>query len=355
MKDYFLHLVRLGLDIPSDMELSSEGIDWHSLQTLAEKQGLLAVALDGIDKLPASERPQKKDILQWFGSVLQYESQYAAQQKAACEMASLFQNNAIRTYVLKGAVVAECYPNPIHRNSVDLDCFLLAENGDFDAWSAGNELIRAKGFDVRLDYYKNSTFFLPGLTVENHRYMVPFRGNKKLKMLEVLLQSYMRGDKAEDRIEGTCLYRPPVMVTALFLIEHAYSHFLHEGLTWRMVLDWMLFSHRHREEIDWSSLSAFIDEFGFRKFYDSFVRLGEYLLGNLEASALTDADRMMLADIWADLDLHESVRGIRGKFALVGNTWRARWKYRRFTDMSWMQALWIQGKGVVFEREPELN
>ena len=37
------------------------------------------------------------------------------------------------------------------------------------------------------------------------------------------------------------------MLSALFLIEHAYLHFLHEGLTWRMVLDWQMFCRRHRD------------------------------------------------------------------------------------------------------------
>ena len=55
----------------------------------------------------------------------------------------------------------------------------------------------------------------------------------------------------------------------------------------------------------------------------------------------------MLEDIWAPLDVHETVTGLRGKLALAGNTWRARWKYRLFTDMTWLRALWIQAKGVM--------
>lgn len=137
------------------------------------------------------------------------------------------------------------------------------------------------------------------------------------------------------------------MVSALFLIGHAYSHFLHEGLTWRLVLDWQMFSRRHRDEIDWPELEARVDEFGFRRFYDSFCRLGRYLVGEYSADGLTPADCRMLSDIWALLDVHETVTGLRGKLALAGNTWRARWKYRLFTDLTWLQALWIQAKGVV--------
>jgi len=355
MRNIFLQLVRLGVGASSETSLP-DYIDWPGLQAIAEQQGLVGVALDGIDKLPLNLRPKKQDILKWIGVTLQYETQNAVQQKAAAEMALIFHNNAIRTYVLKGVVIAECYPNPIHRFSVDMDCYLLPDCSDFDAWQLGNDLIKAQRFEVNFDYYKNSTFLLPGLTVENHRYMVPFRGNKNLAKLEILLQSYLRQDKGEDMIEGTYLYRPPVMASALFLIEHAYSHFLHEGLTWRMLLDWVLFSRKHKDELDRNTLGALIDEFGFRKFYDSFSRLGQYLIGEYkELNGLSAQDKRMLEDVWTELDVHETVQGIKGKLALVGNTWKARWKYRYFAEISWIQALWIQVKGFLFIKEPQLD
>jgi hypothetical protein len=307
--------------------------------------------------------------LEWIGETLQSENIYEMQQKDAARMAGLFQNNGIRTYVLKGSVVAECYPIPSHRPSVDMDCFLLPEQGDFDAWGLGNGLIKAQGYEVAFDYYKNSTFYLPDLTVENHQFFTPFRGNKRLVALEKKLQGLIRQNKGNDKFEGTCLYRPPVIVTALFLIEHAYSHFLHEGLTWRMVLDWMMFRHKHEKEIDWRQLEAWIDDFGFRKFYDSYSRLGRYLIGEIlvpqdsqarmsdhrSSASLTFQDKLMLEDVWAELDVHDTVRGIKGKIALAGNTWRARWKYKYFSEDSMLKALWIQVKGFLFEKNPQLD
>ena len=158
----------------------------------------------------------------------------------------------------------------------------------------------------------------------------------------------------ERRFEGTWLYRPPVMVTALFLIEHAYSHFLHEGLTWRQVLDWMLFRQKHENELNWPSFDASIDEFGFRRFYDSYQRLGRYLLGEINESSLNQPDKLMLEDIWNELDLHITKRGLKGKLSLAGNTWRARRKYRLFSEISMIHALWIQVRGFLFEKEPRL-
>jgi hypothetical protein len=154
-------------------------VDWNAVEALAIQQGLLGVMVDGIDCLPLEARPPKEVLLQYIGQVMQDESRYAVQQKAAVEMALLFHENYIRTYVLKGDVVAECYPRPEHRVSSDMDCFLLPDQSDFDAWSLGNDLIKNSGYEIRTSFYKNSTFFLPGLTVENHKYMTPFRGNKR--------------------------------------------------------------------------------------------------------------------------------------------------------------------------------
>ena len=353
LKEFFLNLVRLGIGAEAEVVVP-EGVDWLALQALAEQQGLSAVVLDGIGKMSPELRPQKKDIKQWINITADQETQYLIQQKAALEMALLLHSKGIRTFVLKGEVVAECYPAPEHRLSVDMDCFLTEEGGDADVWEKANLVMENQGFEVHRDFYKNSTFYLPGLTVENHRFLTPWRGNKTLKKLETFLQSYLRADKGEDRFEGTWMCRPPVMLSALFLIEHAYSHFLHEGLTWRMVLDWQMFSRRHGDEIDWQEFQACVDEFGFRRFYDSFSRLGEYLVGELPAEGLQPMDLHMLSDIWSPLDLHDSVTGWRGKLALAGNTWRARWKYRLFTDMSWLKALWIQAKGVLLEKEVRL-
>lgn len=357
-KDIFLKLVRLGIGTSVDVSMIDIAL-WEDIKTFAEQQGLSGVVLDGIEVLVQQECrivfPEKSLTVQWIGEVLQSERINAIRQKAAEDMAIIFQHNSILTYVLKGAVVAECYPKPEHRASVDLDCFLKPIQGDWDAWSLGNDLIKAAGYEVKFDYYKNSTFVLPGLTVENHRYFTPFRGNNKLRTLEQVLQSMISDDGGQDKFEGTSLSRPPVMLTALFLIEHAYSHFLHEGLTWRHVLDWVMFSQKHNDKIDWYALDAMIDEFGFRKFYDTYSRLGKYLVGELSEDELTRNDRIMLQDVWEPLDLHETVRGIKGKLALVGNTLRARWKYRYFSDISMLQALWIQVKGFLFIKEPKLG
>ena len=380
------------------MEIPKE-VDWQQLKNIADSQGLSAVVLDGLntDGTNLTDTMPLQLKLEWIGEVLQGESVYAGQWEAARKMAKVLDNNYIRTYVLKGFVVSECYPKPNHRVSVDMDCFLVEEASSkvsgskgFDAWELGNQLMEHAGYAVDRSFYKNSTIMLKGLTVENHQFMTAVRGSRRLKNFERILQSWILGDTDLQRFEGTCMCRPPVMVSALFLIEHAYAHFLHEGLTWRMVLDWVMFSKKHQKEIDWYALDALIDEFGFRKFFDVFNEIGQDAFGgessriletsgtseqvragelknstskNLENSKLSAGSQRstfnsilkekMLNDIWADLDLHE-FHGVKGKMALAGNEIRAAWKYHYFSPDTMIGDLFNRVRGFLFERYPKL-
>lgn len=351
-KNAFIALIRLGLGQSSSVDT---GFNWHDVESLAIQQGVLSIVVDGIERLPESFRPSKNLLLLWIGLVMQDETRYAIQQEAAKKMALLFHDNCIRTYVLKGLVVAECYPKPEHRICTDLDCFLLPDKGEFDAWKLGNEIIKASGYKVETGFYKNSGFYLPDLTVENHKFFTPFRGNKRLKNCEKLLQKMIKDDNGQNRIYNNWLYRPPVMVTALFLIEHAYSHFLHEGLTLRHLLDWVLFRRMHIDDIDWSAFDSLLDEFGFKKFYLSYYNVGQFIIGELDESNLSEIDLKLYSNIWEDLDIPETYHGIKAKLAMVGSTMRARWKYHYFSEISMPQALWIQVKGFLFEKHPTLD
>ena len=81
-----------------------------------------------------------------------------------------------------------------------------------------------------------------------------------------------------------------------------------------------------------------------------------FLLDLIRASVLGNTSFAVPEYVdWAreGLDQRVDVRGFAGKLRLAGNTLRAAWKYRAFSPISMMQALWIQAKGVVFDKNPE--
>lgn len=358
-RSLLLNLIRASVVGETGFEIP-DALDWPVFIEEVQRQGVAVIASDGLQRMydaglysVSKDKEERWTKAQWFAKTMQLEQRYAYQLAAAKKMGKWFAAEGIQTVVLKGFTISECYPVPSHRYSADLDCFLIRDGEHLEAYELGNQVIEKHGVEVSRDYYKNSSYDLPGLHVENHKFCTPFRGNKTLKKLEQRLQEMILAGPL-TAFGKTGLLMPPVLASALFLIEHAYSHFLHEGLNLRHILDWALFKRKHQSDLDWTALDQYVDEFGFRRFYDAFSHLGDYILGLREYSSLSAPERRMMDSVWAGLDLHESVRGFAGKIRLVGNTLRAGWKYREFASISMAKALAIQVKGFFFEREPAL-
>ncbi|MBQ7142344.1 MAG: hypothetical protein IJR84_04685 [Bacteroidaceae bacterium] len=63
-------------------------IDWDAMEDLAAEQGLSAIVVDGLEKLPIEQKPPKPVLLQWIGETLQgYEYRYELYCRTIAEMA----------------------------------------------------------------------------------------------------------------------------------------------------------------------------------------------------------------------------------------------------------------------------
>ena len=70
-----LNLLRIALG--NSAEWKGEGsVDWKEVIGLARKQGVLAIAFDALEKVPAELRPSKNILLEWFGRVNTMEQVY---------------------------------------------------------------------------------------------------------------------------------------------------------------------------------------------------------------------------------------------------------------------------------------
>ena len=360
-REFLLTLLQAGLSsVGGDISIP-ENVDWEALISEAERQGVAVLASDGLQRLydeglysADDDKETRRMKARWFGKTMSYEQRYAGQLAAARKMEKWLASTGIQTVVMKGFSVAECYPIPSHRYSADLDCFLMKEGEHLDAYESGNQVMEKHGVKVNRGYYKNSSFDLPGLHVENHKFCTPFRGNKTLLRFERNLQEMMKNGSLTP-LGDTGLFMPPPFFSALFLTEHAYSHFLHEGLTLKHILDWMLFRQRHTDDVDWSQFESDCAEFGFSRFLASIDHVGEFVLGTRTEEELDVIDRRFLEDVWEGPSLHPGKKGFRARVFLVGNTLRAAWKYRFYSNLSMPYALWIQVKGFLFDRNPKLD
>lgn len=320
--------------VSSLRRLSAE--DWNKLIDLAFEQGVAAMTVDGFgstgsptenEGLGALDSPELEDLkYEWFGSVFQAETDFTAYLSAAKSLAKLYADNGLKTLVLKGLVFSECYPNPSHRSSCDLDCYLA---GDYEK---GNLLVEQAGVTVDRDYFKNSSFCFEGLHVENHHFFTAFRGSRKAKRYERLLHQEIESGETR-RILDSDLLAPPVMFSALFCISHAQTHFLTEGITLRHILDWALFRKRHYDEIDWVRFESVCREYGMWQFAQTITRIGLFLLGEAEYSSLTAVDLRLLDDTLYG-PREEKQSGMKRRVQLIIKSLRSGWKYRHFSNQN---------------------
>lgn len=128
LKKTILTLVRLGIGHNSKSLPSN--VDWNEQKDLAERQGLSAVVLDGIERLPEGERPFKMLLLEWIGETLQgYENRYKLYQRAIAELAGWYNTHGYKMMVLKGYACSIDWPKPEHRPCGDIDIWQAKGGG----------------------------------------------------------------------------------------------------------------------------------------------------------------------------------------------------------------------------------
>lgn len=260
----FIRLVRLG--IGHTTEPISSPISWSEIQDLANKQGLAAIVLDGIEKLPDRIRPSKEQSLQWIGEVIQsYENRYEQYRRTIAEMAGFYNSHSYKMMVLKGYACSLNWPNPKHRPSGDIDIWLFGKQKEADVI-----LEQEKGIKIDKKHHHHTVFCWREFMVENHYDFINVHHHKSNRRLEELLKELGQDDSNVVEVYGEKVFLPSPNLHALFLLRHTMSHFAAAEITLRQLLDWAFFTKANCSEINWEWLEKTLDGFGMRQLYDLF-------------------------------------------------------------------------------------
>ena len=128
--------------------------EWTELFRLSKVQGVTAVVFEKLstafDECEDFPRPPKTLTLNWYAQSQSIERKMAIIHKRSEEFAGLMEEKGLQTLVLKGIAVSSYYPNPLHREFGDLDCYLFEGTVDNILWGSGYEkgnlLARFAGF-----------------------------------------------------------------------------------------------------------------------------------------------------------------------------------------------------------------
>lgn len=186
-------------------------------------------------------------------------------------------NRGLHPVVLKGAVVRSMYPYPEQRSSVDEDLLigseeidaLHAELLDFGLSPEGDE-------DHRISQETTYRDRQRGLYIEVHREMFSTDSGAYSEC-----NSLFKG--VLGRTINVYIYGVPVRTLAptdhlMFLICHAYKHFLYGGVGIRQICDICIMAEKWYEIIDWEIIRNKSEEVHISKYAAGLFRIGERYL-----------------------------------------------------------------------------
>lgn len=256
IRESFFQLVRLGIGHLATARLGD--VDWQEVKDLAERQGLSAVVLDGIERLPEGLRPPKVFLLEWIGETLQgYEYRYDLYCKTMAEMAEFYNKHGFKMMILKGYACSLDWPKPEHRPCGDIDIWLFGAQREAD-----QALSKEKNVEIDKSHHHHTIFYWGEFMVENHFDFINVYQNKTNAKLEMILKELGKDDSRSVDVNGETIFLPSPNLQALFLLKHTMLHFVLGEFSLRQLLDWAFFVKKHGGEVDWRWLMEVLDEYG---------------------------------------------------------------------------------------------
>ena len=339
-------------------------MDWMTVKALAERQGLSAVVLDGIDLAtdPKHSTLNTQLKLEWIGEVLQnYEARYKQYEKAIGNLAGWYDQHGFKMMLLKGYGLSLNWPNPKHRPCGDIDIWLFDRYKDADSGIASD-----KGLRIDNSHHHHTVFEWEGFTVENHYDFLNVHHHKSNVEMEKVLKELGMDDSnrvefsveslesvesGEKRVLSVPVYLPSANLHALFLLRHSMSNFASTGMLLRQLLDWAFFVEKHGKEIDWGWLEGQLEHFGMKRLYDVFNAICVGDLGfNVHIFPQVQFDpslkERVLNDILEPEFSEKETGGFLRRAAFKYRRWKANaWKHELCFSESMWSAFWSGVKG----------
>ena len=284
--------------------------DWEAVFCLAERQNLLPLICEVAAHDESIKRyPAYRERL--FDS-LRFAAEQDEKTAAFLKLYSAFIDNNCYPIVVKGVLCRRLYGEKgSFRLSGDEDILIRYE--DFDAVEA---VLKAQGYQLKIDkeddlsayddvafyeklrYVKELTYFHPqiGLRVEVH--INPFGVRNQLNRT---MNGYFEEATARcvtEEFDGVALRTFAPTDHLLFLILHAFKHFIYSGFGLRMALDIVMFMNHYQAECDREVLNGKLKAVNAEKLFNDILALANTYWGfDLPLNCEATAPELLLRDL----------------------------------------------------------
>lgn len=260
-QDAFLALVRSSLwGSPCVLESKPQ---WDKIFQIAFQQTLLGIVSDAVSNLPHEMRPCKFETVKMCTKVAGIYQSHSILNHAISNIKGIMDANGISTVLLKGQGVALNYPNPLSRQCGDIDLYVGEEN----FLAAMNLLEPGVEHDVnKYRHLKHFNTVLEGVSIELHRIAELLPGIAADRRFQEWTLQQLHHTKARKVDIGGCMVNlPSVQFDAVYIMYHAWHHFINGGIGLRQLCDWCLHLHRYHNEIDSAQLERDLARFGLNR------------------------------------------------------------------------------------------
>lgn len=240
----FLHIAKAAV---SGGDIPAENVDWPAIFTLANQQKLLPILFETIRKMPAAE----ENVALFAVTKQQVIGQVLNQTVRSAEFSDLYQklcSAGLHPIVVKGQLCSRLYPLRDHRISADDDLYI--PDAEF---MACHEQLLANGLttDMPADELASADEvpYTKGgspLYIELHRHLFDSAEDAHDELNRFF------ADIQAAEIDG--LLAMPPHEHLLYLLLHAYKHFVRSGIGLRQFCDIGLWARAYHAEIDWQRL-----------------------------------------------------------------------------------------------------
>jgi glycopeptide antibiotics resistance protein len=240
----FLHIAKAAV---SGGDFPAESVDWPAVFALAGQQKLLPILFEAVRKMPAAE----ENVALFAVTKQQVIGQVLNQTVRSAEFSDLYhklRSAGLHPIVVKGQLCSRLYPLKDHRISADDDLYIsdaefmachkqLLANG-LTTDTPADELATAD----EVSYTKNGS----PLYIELHRHLFDSAEDAHDEL------NHFFADLNPVEIDGFLAMPPHEHL--LYLLLHAYKHFVRSGIGLRQFCDIGMWARAYHAEIDWQRL-----------------------------------------------------------------------------------------------------
>ncbi len=244
----FLEGTKVSWEKDIDMEA------WRSLFELSEKHQILPMIYDAVYTCESYKKiPQEADVM-LKRQVIRQVSVQAMKTREFLDFYKILAEEGMRPIVVKGIICRNLYREPDFRSSGDEDVLI-----PWDQFDTYHQAFQNHGM-IMVDQSENPetagevTYHKKGglLNIEQHKELFA-SGSEAYGKFNELFENVFKNIRCE-KIQGIDVYTMGHTDHLLYLILHAFKHFLHSGFGIRQVCDIIMYANLYGKEIQWNDI-----------------------------------------------------------------------------------------------------